>query len=146
MTNPATASIETTQAAIKARWGFDSRKTDLSFNDSISMEQVVEHLTETYSAFHKAFACAKAKILHLKQRMQNATLHNFIARLMPCKNQVSRAHRSTAKSTKNSSSSDSSDGSDPDPETLLSDFITPLTNSIIPKAFFAHISITEVAK
>lgn len=146
MTNSVTVNSEMTQAAIKARWDFDSGKTDLSFNDSTSMDQVIEHLKETYSAFHKAFACAKAKMLHLKQRMQNATLRNFIARLMPCKNQVSRAHRSTAKSAKNSLSSDSSDGSDPDPETLLSAFITPLTNSIIPKAFFAHISINEVAK
>ncbi|QMW55533.1 hypothetical protein H4F89_18395 [Salmonella enterica subsp. diarizonae serovar b,50:-:-] len=135
-----------TQAAIKARWGFDSSKTTQSFNNSASMEEVVEHLKETYSAIHKAFVYAKMKMLRFKQRMQNATLHNFIVRLMPCKNQVSRAHRSTAKSTKSSLSSDSSDGSDPDPETLLSAFITPPTNSIIPQAFFAYFLISEVAK
>ncbi|MEI9223645.1 protein YagN, partial [Pseudomonas aeruginosa] len=45
-------------------------------------------------------------------------------------------------------SSDSGDGSDPDPEpeTFPSAFITTPTNSIMLKAFFANISITEVAK
>lgn len=146
MTNSATVTSETTQAAIRARWGFDSGKTDLSFNDSTSMEQVVEHLTETCSAFRKALVCAKAKFVRLKQRVQHAILHSFIARLMPCKNQVSRARRSTAKSSRNALSSDSSDGSDPEPAPPLSALTTPSAYSIIPKAFFAYISINEVAK
>ncbi|EAB9907341.1 hypothetical protein GSA37_004639 [Salmonella enterica] len=146
MATPATVSIEPTLAAIRARWCFNSSKTTQSFNDPASMEEVVEYLKGTYSALRKSVACAKLKILHLKQRMQNAT--NFLARLMSCKNQASRSHHSTAKSAKSALSSDSGDGNDPDPEpeTFPSAFITTPTNSIMLKAFFANISITEVAK
>lgn len=114
MATPATVSIEPTLAAIRARWCINSSKTTQSFNDPASMEEVVEYLKGTYSALRKSVACAKLKILHLKQRMQNAT--NFLARLMSCKNQASRSHHSTAKSAKSALSSDSGDGSDPDPE------------------------------
>ncbi|EAQ3105110.1 hypothetical protein EX966_22830 [Salmonella enterica subsp. enterica serovar Stanley] len=144
MATPTTVSIEPTLAAIRARWCFNSSKTTQSFNDPASMEEVVEYLKGTYSAIRKSVACAKLKILHLKQRMQNAT--NFLARLMSCKNQASRSHHSTAKSAKSALSSDSGDGSDPDPETFPPVFITTPTNSILLKAFFANISITEVAK
>ncbi|HED1355841.1 TPA: hypothetical protein R4S12_002976 [Citrobacter werkmanii] len=144
MATPATVYIEPTLAAIRARWCFNSRKTTQSFNDHASMEEVVEYLKGTYSAIRKSVACAKLKILHLKQRMQNAT--NFLARLMSCKNQASRSHHSTAKSAKSALSSDSGDGSDPDPETFPSAFIAVPTNSILLKAFFANISINEVAK
>lgn len=45
------------------------------------------------------------------------TIQNFIARLMPLKNQTARSHRSSVKkSVKSSSSSGSSDGGDPDPD------------------------------
>lgn len=98
MATPATVSIEPTLAAIRARWCINSSKTTQSFNDPASMEEVVEYLKGTYSALRKSVACAKLKILHLKQRMQNAT--NFLARLMSCKNQASRSHHSTAKSAK----------------------------------------------
>lgn len=114
MATPATVSIEPTLAAIRARWCINSSKTTQSFNDPASMEEVVEYLKGTYSALRKSVACAKLKILHLKQRMQNAT--NFLARLMSCKNQASRSHHSTAKSAKSALSSDSGDGSDPDPD------------------------------
>lgn len=83
MATPATVSIEPTLAAIRARWCINSSKTTQSFNDPASMEEVVEYLKGTYSALRKSVACAKLKILHLKQRMQNAT--NFLARLMSCK-------------------------------------------------------------
>ncbi|EBO9672726.1 hypothetical protein GBF49_04670 [Salmonella enterica subsp. enterica] len=151
MTNPANASIETTQAAIKARWGFDSSKTDLPFKDSSSMEKVVEHLTETYSSFYKALARVRVKFVLLKQRMQNATLHNFIARLMPCKSQASRSHRSVTKSSKSMSSSSDGDSSDPDPETLSAPLkslysLVQSVNSLLQIAFFARISVNEVAK
>lgn len=144
MATPATVSIEPTLAAIRARWCFNSRKITQSFNAPASMEEVVEYFKGTYSALRKSVACAKLKILLLKQRMQNAT--NFLARLMSCKNQASRSHHSTAKSAKSALSSDSGDGTDPDPETFPSAFITTPTNSILLKAFFANISITEVAK
>lgn len=140
-----------TQSAIKARWGFDSCKTDLSFNDSTSMEQVVLHLKETYSSFHKALARARVKFVRLKQRMQNATLHNFIARLMPCKSQASRSQRSVTKSSKSMSSSSDADSSDPDPETLSAPLKSLYSqvqsvNSLLQIAFFARISVNEVAK
>lgn len=83
MATPATVSIEPTLATIRARWCFNSSKTTQSFNDSASMEEVVEYLKGTYSALRKSVACAKLKILHFKQTMQNAT--NFLARLMSCK-------------------------------------------------------------
>ena len=146
MATTATVCIEPTLAAIRASWCINSSKTTQSFNDPASMEEVVEQLNGPYSALRKSVACAKLKILHFKQTMQNAT--NFLARLMSCKNQASRSHHSTAKSAKSALSSDSGDGNDPDPEpeTFPSTFITPPTNSIMLKAFFANISITEVAK
>ena len=151
MTNSATASKETTQSAIRARWCFNSTKTTQSLKDCASMEEVVDHLKETHPAFQKALACAKVKFVRLKQKMQNATLHNFIMRLMPCKNQASRSHRSVTKSSKSMSSSCDGDSSDPDPETLpatlksLSSLVQSV-NTILQIAFFARLSVNEVAK
>ncbi|EFE98302.1 hypothetical protein [Serratia odorifera] len=148
------SSIDSTalsQEAIRTRWGLYPTEPHQAANISESWEQVIQHLKDVKSGFHKSVARAKAKCSLLRKNMRNITLHNVVARLMPCKTQASRAHRCATKPAKNSSSSDSSDGSDPDPETVSSSlkvasFKKLLQKLIQPNAFFAHILNNEVAK
>ncbi|WJM79879.1 hypothetical protein [Pectobacterium brasiliense] len=80
------------------------------------------------------------------------TIQNFIARLMPLKNQTARSHRSCVKkSIKSASSSGSSDGGDPDPDRVpkasLPRCIHFLLSVLISlSAAFSPISIMGVAK
>ncbi|HED2544476.1 hypothetical protein V3N80_25910 [Raoultella planticola] len=148
------SSIESTvisQEAIRTRWDLHSTEPYQADKISVSWEQVIQHLKDVKCGFDKSVAHAKAKCSLLRKRMRNITLHNVVARLMPCKAQASRSHRCGTKSAKNSSSSDSSDGSDPDPETVspslkVASFKKPLQKLIQPNAFFAHILNNEVAK
>ena len=139
------------QEAIRTRWGLHSTAPHQTDNISESWEQVIQHLKDVKFGFDKSVAHAKVKCSLLRKRMRNITLHNVVARFMPCKTQASRSHQCATKSAKNSSSSDSSDGSDPDPETVspslkVASFKKTLQKIIQPNALFAHILNNEVAK
>ncbi|CAI0812042.1 TPA: hypothetical protein ACPZRZ_001809 [Yersinia enterocolitica] len=109
MSSSLMCSVQTSSKAIRTRWGIHSSKSQQSCAESEFRGQ------KLHVRIQAALEYLNGKGSLYKKNNRNTVLGNFIARIIPYKNQAPNSQGSSSKSVK-STSSGSSDGSDPDPE------------------------------